>query len=129
VSARPRKCYEAAVDSRRCIQFEPYFPAEAGCGDATGTPQPPTGSRFCHFVFPNLMGTDCNRHCRHSWSFPAPSRRNQSFVASKLPPPIFEGFHHGLLGGGPLYQCLSSSPICTGTTNVSAPSLISPARL
>src|SRR4030095_15211233 len=25
------------------------------------------------------------------------SRRNQSFVASKLPPPIFEGFHHRLL--------------------------------
>ena len=55
VSARPRKCSEAAVDSRRCVQFEPYFPAEAGCGDATGAPQPPTGSRFCHFVVHNLM--------------------------------------------------------------------------
>src|SRR4051812_20286281 len=41
-SSRPRKCFQAAVDSCWCVQSEPDFPNNFGCGNAKATPKPPT---------------------------------------------------------------------------------------
>jgi hypothetical protein len=50
LSPRPRKCFEAAIDSRRRVQSESHLQANSGCGNATGTPQPAMLAYFRHFL-------------------------------------------------------------------------------
>src|SRR3954447_8839168 len=45
-SSRPRKCFQAAVDSCWCVQSEPDFPNNFGCRDAKATPKSPANVCF-----------------------------------------------------------------------------------
>src|SRR5205807_1781273 len=96
--ARPRKCLEAAADSRWRVQSEPYIPPELGRGNAPRAPQSVIPGHFRPYVVNDLPCDDFNGVSRGSRAFQRPSRLDQPFLRADLSTPNFGGLHHGLLG-------------------------------
>ena len=97
LSARPRKCFEAAADPCLCFQSEPHLPADSGCGDAAGTPQPAAAGYSLDFVLQNCTCNELGAFCGRFATFKAPNRKDSTVPGPQLPSSDFAGLRHGLL--------------------------------